>query len=205
LALGPLGLALECGSQDISVVTLHPSDAGGLSCHIEADGGVGASADGGAACPSGQFCQTTLCGDTLGTCQPRGERSECTGPASFVCGCDGISYFNDCLRQAAGVPASTQGGCFLSLTTALCLDSACPKESGAPCALIVPPPLVDLVCAPQLTTCWILPLTPPANEPTNFRRLVPLAGQPCSPDLTCVDAFTAIQTGGAYEQATDCP
>ncbi len=214
LALGPLGLALECGSQEVDVVTIPLPD---VSCRTEADGGTVASADGGAGCPSGQFCQTAACGDASGTCQPRGTPDECTGAAAFVCGCDEISYFNDCLRQAAGVSASTPGGCS-SIDTAICLGGMCPKAAKATCAFIVPSLVVDLLSLPDsgciaqgslqvgtVGACWILPPTAPASGPKTFRRFVPVAAPPtlCAAP-TCVDAFTAIRAGGIYEEAADC-
>jgi hypothetical protein len=61
-----------------------------------------------------QFCElgTGVC-DTVsnasGTCVT--EPTSCSSIYIFVCGCDGITYGNDCERQAAGVSKLRDGPC----------------------------------------------------------------------------------------------
>jgi hypothetical protein len=45
----------------------------------------------------------------LGTCVT--EPTTCSPIYTFVCGCDGVTYGNDCERQAAGVSKLHDGGC----------------------------------------------------------------------------------------------
>ncbi len=63
-------------------------------------------------CAAGEFCETSpgeCCCDFFGTCAARPQ----VCPELFlpVCGCDGKTYGNDCLRQVAGVSKNFDGAC----------------------------------------------------------------------------------------------
>jgi hypothetical protein len=63
-------------------------------------------------CGDGQFCEfaVSLCGDAgTGKCEDRGEI--CPQIFKPVCGCDGETYPNDCLRRVAGVSLRSEGEC----------------------------------------------------------------------------------------------
>lgn len=61
-----------------------------------------------------EYCDypvTAACGaaDRMGTCQPRPD--VCNRHAMLVCGCDGKTYGNPCLANAAGVSVRASGAC----------------------------------------------------------------------------------------------
>ncbi len=68
----------------------------------------------GLACPDGQVCDVDIegaCGgaDLSGTCKNLPEL--CTEQYDPVCGCDGATYGNDCLRLMAGAQLDHAGEC----------------------------------------------------------------------------------------------
>lgn len=66
----------------------------------------------GVTCPTGQFCKKTdgSCDASVeGICQPT--PTDCPGVVDTVCGCNGITYSNPCLADAAGVTVSHSGAC----------------------------------------------------------------------------------------------
>lgn len=78
-------------------------------------GGTGKMCGGiaGIACAANQFCdiasQCGLIADAAGTCQPLDVG--CIAVVAPVCGCDGKTYSNDCVRISAGMQKSHDGAC----------------------------------------------------------------------------------------------
>lgn len=80
-----------------------PEMSGGMIC----DGIAGVQ------CPAGQRCEhdpgECLLADGTGTCEPIPE--VCPEVFDPVCGCDGVTYENDCVRKAEGVQKDHDGAC----------------------------------------------------------------------------------------------
>src|SRR5438270_12468146 len=78
---------------------------------------VGATCGGffGIQCDPGAFCNfpTGTCGrfDMLGTCASLHFAARCSTAPAPVCGCDGRTYRNDCLRESGGVSKAHAGRC----------------------------------------------------------------------------------------------
>lgn len=138
-------------------------------------------------CPGGWTCSKLDCNAATGSCEPK--PILCDPTPQPVCGCNHITYWNDCQRRQNGVEASTPGQC--GVGTVSCNTSLDCGTMGAFCAHVFPLP-----CGQQGPgTCWILPLDCSATPPSP--RWVSCA----SPFGGCVDTCTAIRSGQPYAPA----
>lgn len=145
-------------------------------------------------CTPGTFCERRGCADTAGTCEPY---PVLCGDEAPVCGCDGVTYWNDCLRRAAGLAMAHPGECTEGRP---CDDGArkCPK--GALCAKLVGFDDLGPSCHVPVGRCWVLPATCP--PPTRADRW-----DECAPPeraLHCADTCTAIRTERSFVRAISC-
>jgi hypothetical protein len=174
------GVVASCSSTDVPLATLPSGDDGSAPpppprCASIVD------------CPPGTYCDKTTCGDPSGTCLVA--PTECDSSEKPVCGCDGITYFNHCLRQEYSIESETPDPC---RTPSCGGPSGVTCAAGQLCALLGG--MGPTHCSPMADgTCWVLPpQCPPANEATNFWDSCPPSVQHCVP--TC----DAIRDGGAY-------
>jgi hypothetical protein len=136
-----------CSVQDV-VVARYMTEGMGGPCNDSTD------------CDPVAFCAKTSCDALQGQCQLR-PIVPCGDEQLPVCGCDGVSYWNDCLRQQLGIASSIQNQC--TAPYAPCggrKGTACPT-AGALCAR-----LVADQCDPEMGgACWVLPpQCPPAED-----------------------------------------
>ena len=153
----PVNVAPVCGCDGMTYSNACFADAAGVA--VLAGGacvpGAACGGEGGATCPSGDFCKPPI-----GVCTS-GAPGHCTTPPPVcsklhdpVCGCDGVTYDNACKADVAGVAVNHEGPCDCCLTTCggvagtTCPSgSVCHKPEGA-CA-----PDAEGVCMPAPATC----------------------------------------------------
>lgn len=146
-------------------------------------------------CPTDAYCERPSCFTPAGVCRPY--PAVCPNEEMPVCGCNGVTYFNDCLRRAAGVPALDVGECEVNALTCFGQDD-CPD--GGSCARLVGSS-PEMTCGPNLPgRCWALPSTCPA--PTRSDRWD--SCEPIAP-AHCVDTCNAIRSELPHRRAGACP
>lgn len=178
--------AAACSADDVVVATQAPPAS---TAPPPITGPVCASNDD---CSPNAFCEKATCDAPKGTCILRPLTCEATG--GRICGCDQLTYWNDCLRKQAGVAAATPGECKLGK------PCASPADCGfelASCAKLFPP---SVKCMPDLPgTCWVLPpICPTEMMMQNEWKLC----QPGPPMMgKCSSTCEAIRDGAVYRHA----
>jgi len=201
LAGGGIALSAACTNEQIVLATLPPGLDGGMPndprrCVDDKE------------CSPKEFCSRATCGDIAGTCEPAPVL--CEEEAHPVCGCDGVTYWNDCLRRTAAITSMTPGEC--GYNARMCRHGGkgpppgdpddCPPGTFCARLLSVPgdvPTPPDL-CGPDTPgTCWALPVVCPD-------RAGPDRWIACgAPQDICATTCDAIRSGLPYKRAFACP
>jgi hypothetical protein len=181
---------LEAGSAG-SVGGSPPSSSGGSPSDNGGEGGmsVGGTPSGKPCrtvrdCELGWRCEKPSCEAETGVCE-QAPVIECSSAPDPVCGCDGVTYWNDCIRRLfVEAQVHSQGEC---------RATACACELGADCGVPYASCshlLGDGVCGHGMGACWVLPpMCKPAPPGSKKWR------QCLGPDLPlgpCVDTCLAI-------------
>jgi hypothetical protein len=167
-------------------------------------GGTTAKTCGGIAgipCPSVEFCELPVGAclktpDIAGTCSSTGS-GICSAIVAPVCGCDGKTYNNNCLRLAAGVSEASNGACVTpACPTDISQIAAWPCTEGLTCEYGTDP---RPSCRPSATCtngawttllppCGQLPVvTCPATRDAAAGQTCPTSGAYCVySDLSCL-------------------
>jgi hypothetical protein len=135
-------------------------------------------------CAAFDFCERLDCDDPAGRCARR--PALCEAVPRPVCGCNGVTYFNDCYRRAHGATAAEENECAVGASC----DAATACPDGASCARLVPACGLDT----SRGRCWWGPAACPG-----VAAFVPCGGG------NCTDVCTAIRQGVAFTPSTNCP
>ncbi len=140
-------------------------------------------------CMADELCERASCTDVTGQCAPRAVI--CDGTSAPSCGCDGLTYWNDCLRRASGITAATSGSCD---TSAITCDRSQSCPLGAFCARLYPQGACD---ANGNGSCWVLPAAcPDAGSSPMWTG--------CPTTSVCTDACDAIRSEATFTAVDSC-
>lgn len=137
-----------------------------------------------AGCQANEFCAMAACNLPEGECEPR--PSSCSNAFAEECGCDGVMYFNQCLRRKNGIAAAT-GHYLCEGTCGAPQDPACPTY--AKCARLLRSRSDCATALQQSGSCYVAPDS--CRDSSNSRVAS------CAFDV-CVDPCNALKSGDIF-------
>lgn len=146
-------------------------------------------------CKYGWLCEKSACDALMGVCAPR-PFVFCPAEPDPVCGCDGVTYWNDCVRRQTGAQLQAPGEC--GITACRCdVDSDCADDAEfAVCARLAQGG--DDCHSTESGVCWVLPpqCMPNDVDKPSWRECRP----PDQPPAPCVDTCQAIASGRLHKR-----
>lgn len=102
-----------CGCDGATYATMCHAAVAGVSVHRSAP--CGDCGEGLGECGANEFCQFErgVCSDEVlpGICDDIPHATGCSDLSNYVCGCDGETYLNDCVRRQASMSLAHNGPC----------------------------------------------------------------------------------------------
>ena len=196
LAIGAFGLLLQCEPRNVELADLTGTDVDGGNANP-----LGKPCRDLNDCATSEYCDKASCGEPFGRCTRR--PTFCAPDLDPVCGCNQVTYWNDCIRRQNGVGILERGECRRGAACSQRGDTECPTAD-AKCARVQSGPGV---CSPELTgTCWVIPNCPPPDR----KDVSGGAWDECKAGpgdgLRCQSLCNAIATEKAFRRAPpNCP
>jgi hypothetical protein len=150
-----------------------------------------------AECANGMFCDKTSCTAPTGTCVQI--PFNCPDTRTPVCGCDGVNYWNNCLRRQRDMALDHQGKCGAGSATCGGFGGILCPGTNVDCAYLDPLQTTCMTSDP-MGVCWVTPTSCPAVVIGGSWR--PCYGGPTAP---CEPLCEAIQSSGLYWNDSSCP
>ena len=197
---GPGLAGSPAGGSAGSVAGSAGQPAGGTSGSTGGSAGAGgATCVDNSACAESEYCAKSSCAAKAeGHCAAR--PADCANAKlAVLCGCDGLTYHDECLLHANRQNSGAVGPCTkaekLTVTCTFLDDEAC-IDAGGECALKVD--ACASISIGETGTCWVLPEACPGSDEQS--------AQTCSEkvDPSCQSECAAIKGKARYSTAGKC-